>query len=65
MAEVFSSIPKLAMPAELLVAENIHHIAARFRKTQEEVAKIQWELNLRIADLRLKEQPPTPLEVRE
>jgi len=44
--EAYSSVPKLAVPAELPTVEKIHHMVARFRRAQEEAVKVQWELNL-------------------
>lgn len=37
-------------------------MATGFCTAQEEATKAQWELNVQIAELRLKAQPPTPLE---
>jgi len=65
MVKVCSKVPKLAMPAELPIAEKIHHMATGFHTAQEEAAKAQWELNLQIAEVRLTAQPTTPPEVRE
>jgi len=53
MEDVYSGVPELAMPVELPVAKNIHHMAAGFRRAQEEAAKPQWELNLQIMELRM------------
>lgn len=65
MAEACNKVPELVVLVELLIAHKIHHIAARFHMAQEEAMKAQWVLNLQIAYLSLKEQPPTPLEIRE
>ena len=54
-----SKVPKLAIPAELPTTNKIHHMATGFRTTQEEAAKASSDLNLQIAELRLKAQPPT------
>lgn len=65
MEEAYSSILELAMLMVLPTAEKIHQLAAGVRKAQEEATKVQLELNLQIAELRLKVQPSTPREVRE
>lgn len=65
MAEVCSSVPQLAMPAELQATTKIHHMVARFCKAQEQAAKAHWELNLQIMELRLKAQTTTSLGVIE
>ena len=49
-----SKVPELAIPAELPTTDKIHCMATGFCTTQEEAAKAQWELNLQIAELRLK-----------
>lgn len=54
-------VPEFAIPAEA----RIERLAAGFHKAREEMAKVQLELNLQIAELWLKAQPSTPLEVRE
>jgi len=54
MVEACSKISELVIPAELLIVDKIHHMAAGFCMTQEEGAKAQWELKLQIAKLRLK-----------
>jgi len=46
MEEFCSSVPELSVPVELPAAENIHHVAARFHRAQEEAVKAQLELNL-------------------
>lgn len=43
----------------------IHSLATGVREDREETTKVQLELNLQIAKLRLKTQPSTPPEVRE
>lgn len=63
MEEVYSSVPELAMPAELLTTDKIHHMVARFWKAPAEAMKAQWELNMQIMELWMKAQPTTPLEV--
>lgn len=65
MEEARSSVPKLVVPAELLVAEKIHHMVTGLHRAQEEAAKVQLELNLQIVELRLKAPPSTPPEVKE
>lgn len=65
MEEAYSSISELAMLAALPTVEKIHQLASGVHKAQEEAVKVQLELNLQIAELRLKVQPSTSLEVRE
>jgi len=55
----------LAILVEEPAEAPIRRLAPGVRKVREEMAKVQLELNLHIAKLRLKAQPSTPLEVRE
>lgn len=50
--------------AKLPTSEQVHRLATRVRKAREETKKVQLELNLQIAELRLKEQLSTPPEVK-
>ena len=43
----------------------IHKLAVGASEAREEMTKVQLELNLQIAELQLKVQPSTPLEVKE
>lgn len=43
----------------------IKKLVASVRDTKTEVAKVQFELNLKITEFELKSQPSTPPEVRE
>jgi len=59
------SVLELAMLEELPATKRIHRLAARVLKAWEETTKVQLELNLQIAMLRLKTKPSTPPKVRE
>lgn len=63
--EVFQSILKLAIPADIPVEAHIHRLAAGVREARELMKNVQLELNLQIVELHLKPQPSTPPEVRE
>lgn len=65
MEEAYSSILELVVTATLPTTENIHQLETGVHKTQEEATKVQLELNVQIAELRLKAQPSTPPKVRE
>lgn len=60
MAEACTKVQELAVLAKLPIDDKIHHMAVGVRTVQEEALKAQWELNLQIAQLRLKARPPTP-----
>jgi len=47
------------------VEVHIWKLIAGVREAKEEMAKVQLELNLQIAELQLKAQPSTPSEVKE
>lgn len=59
------SIPQLAILADTPAEAHIHRLAAGVHKAQEEMKKVQLDLNLQIAKLRLKPQPSTLPKVRE
>jgi len=65
IGNTYRSIPELAIPADVPAEVWIHRLVARVREAMEETTKVQLELNLQIAQLRLKVQPSTPLEVRK
>jgi len=65
MIESCSKVPELAIPTELPTTDKIHRMATGFWMAYEEDVKAQWELNLQIVELRLKEQLTTPLEIWE
>lgn len=44
---------------------NIWKLVAGVRDAQIEIAKVQFELNLKITEIKLRAQPSTPPEVRE
>ena len=54
VTEACNKVPELAILAELPATENIHRMATGFRTAQEKATNAQWELNLQIAELRLK-----------
>ena len=58
-------VPKLAIPTEAPAKVRTRRLAAGVHEVKEEMAKVQLELNLQIAELQLKAQPSTPPEVRE
>jgi len=53
-------VPDLAIPVDTQVEVCIHRLAAGVREAQEEMTKVQLELNLQITELWLKAQPSTP-----
>lgn len=53
------------MPVELPTTKRVHRLAVRVYEARDEMTKVQLELNLQIAELRLKVQPSMPPEVRE
>ena len=59
------SVPALAIAVDTPTKARIHMLASGVREAREEMTNVQRELNLQIAELRLKAQPSTPLEVRE
>lgn len=63
--EACQRIPEMAILADTPIEARIHRLATGVHKAQEEMTKVQLELNLQIAEMRLKAQPSTPLEVRE
>jgi hypothetical protein len=65
LEEACQMVPELAIPAEAPAEARIQRLAAGVREAREEMAKVQLELNLQIAELQLKAQPSTPPEVRE
>jgi len=63
--ESCSSIVELVVPAELPTVEKIFQLAAGVRRTHEKAVKVQFELNLQIAELQLQAQSSINLEVIE
>jgi len=63
VAVACSKVLELLVPGELPIIDKIHYMAARFYMAQEEATRGQSQLNLKIAELTLKAQPPTPPEV--
>ena len=63
--EACRSIPKLDISKDALVEERIQKLIARVCEARSELAKVQLELNLKIIELALRDQPSTLLEVKE
>jgi len=63
--EAYQSVLELAIPADIPAEVRIHRLATGVCEAREEMTKVQLELSLQIAELRLKVQPSTPPEVRE
>lgn len=58
-------VPELAILLEAPTKARISRLVVGVREVKEEMAKVQLELNLQIAELQLKLQPSTPPEVKE
>ena len=56
---------ELAIPKGELVELHVCKLSTGVRDAHTQLAKVQLELNLQIADLQLKTQPSTPPEVKE
>lgn len=65
VATACRTILELHIPEEAPVEANIQKLDAGVRDSKTEMAKAQFELNLKIIDLELKTQPSTPPEVKE
>jgi len=65
VAEACRYVLELDIPDDEPVDVWIQKLTARVRNARIELAKVQFDLNLNIAELQLKAQPSTPLEVRE
>ena len=58
-------VPELAIQAGEPVETRVRKLAAGVSEAQKEISRVQLELNLQIAELQLKVQPSTLLEVTE
>lgn len=58
-------VPELSIPKDAEANEQVYKLTTRVHDACIELAKVQLELNLQIADLQLKAQPSTPSEVKE
>ena len=58
-------VPELSIAADLPTEVWIHYLASGVHNAQEETTRVQLELNLHIAELQMKAQPSTALEIRE
>ena len=56
---------ELAIPTEELLQACVRKLAVGVRDKREEMARVQLELNLQIAELQLKAQPSTLSKVKE
>lgn len=65
VAEACQNFLELDIPEDVLVDARIRKLVAGVRKAQTELAKVQFELNLKIIELELRPQPSTPPEFRE
>lgn len=65
VAEACRTVSELHIPEEAPLEAKIRKLAAGVRNAKIEVARVQFELNMKITELELKSQPSTPLEVRE
>lgn len=65
IAEACKTIPKLYIPKEESLEAKIRKFYASACDAKTEVEKVQFELNLRIIEIKLKSQPSTPTEVKE
>ena len=63
--EACKMVPELAIPTEESVKARVHNLAAGVCDEREEMARVQLELNLQIAELYLKAQPSTPPKIKE
>ncbi len=58
-------VPKLAIPEDAEVDEQVYKLAIGVRDARTELAKVQLELNLQIVELQLKAQPSNLTKVKE
>lgn len=56
---------ELHIPEEALFEAKIQKISAGAHDAKGELARVQFELHMKIIELELKSQPLTPLELRE
>lgn len=65
VAEACRTVSELHIPEEASVEAKIRKLAVGVCKAKTKLAKVQFELNLKITELQLKAQPSTPLKFRE
>lgn len=65
VAKACRTVLELHIPEEVPVEAKIQKLVAGVCDVQNEMSKIQFELNLKIIELEFRAQPSTPPEVRE
>ena len=65
VVEACRTVTELNIREDAPVDARIRKLAAGVRDARTELAKVQFELNLKITQLELRAQPSTPSEVRE
>ena len=63
--EACITIPKLHIPEEASMEANIKKLPVGVCDAKTEMAKVQFQLNLKFIELELKSQPSNPPEIRE
>lgn len=65
VVEACKTVSELHIPKDAFFDTKIWKLTAGVHDTKTEMAKVQFELNLKIAELESKAQPLTPPEVRK
>lgn len=65
VAEACKIVLELHIPKEVLLEAKIRKLAAGMGDAKVEVARVQFEMNMKITELELKSQPSTPPAVIE
>lgn len=63
--EACRTVTELNMPEDVLVDARIRKLTASVHTVRIELAKVHFELNLKITQLELRAQPSTPPKFRE
>lgn len=65
VVEACRSVPELDIPKDMPVDERIQKLTVGVREVRSELAKVQLELNIKITELVLRDQPSNLLEVKK